>query len=86
MALRGLPEGEKTADWLERLISTGNGFREAEEKSLLIGELADQTIRILQRDGLTEAVCGDLEKHAYSVNDRISDGNIRNLHILYTVQ
>lgn len=85
-ALRGLPEGEKTADWLERLISTGNGFREAEEKSLLIGELADQTIRILQRDGLTEAVCGDLEKHAYSVNDRISDGNIRNLHILYTVQ
>ena len=33
----------------------------------------------------TQAVCGDLEKHAYSVNDRISDAQIRNLHILAAV-
>ena len=25
------------------------------------------------------------EMHAYSVNDRIKDGNIRNLHVLYAV-
>jgi hypothetical protein len=36
----------------------------------------------LQEQALTEAICGDLEKHAYSVNDRIRDAEIRNLHIL----
>ena len=35
--------------------------------------------------GLTEAVCGDLEKHAYSVNDGIKDGRIRNLSVLVCV-
>ena len=59
-ALRELPEGEKTAESFEWLISTGNSSREAEEKAFLIGELAEQTIRELQREGLTEAVCGDL--------------------------
>ena len=34
---------------------------------------------------LTEAICTDLEKHAYSVNDRIEDASIRNLHVLYAV-
>ena len=32
--------------------------------------------------GLTQANCGDLEKHAYSVNDGIADGDLRNAHIL----
>ena len=36
----------------------------------------------LQRQELTKAICGDLEKHAYSVNDGITDAQIRNLHIL----
>ena len=31
---------------------------------------------------LTEAICGDLEKHAYSVNDRIENAELRNAHIL----
>ena len=31
---------------------------------------------------LTKAICGDLEKHAYSVNDAIADPEIRNLHVL----
>ena len=35
--------------------------------------------------GLTKAICGDLEKHAYSVNDAIADGDIRNLHILSAI-
>ena len=34
---------------------------------------------------LTEAICGDLEKHAYSVNDGITDPEIRNMHILAAV-
>ena len=39
----------------------------------------------LTAQGLTKAICGDLEKHAYSVNDSIADGGIRNLHILAAV-
>ena len=39
----------------------------------------------LRERGMTKAVCGDLEKHAYSLNDSISDSNIRNLHILTAV-
>ena len=35
--------------------------------------------------GLTKAICGDLEKHAYSVNDRVSDANLRNLPVLAAV-
>ena len=34
---------------------------------------------------LTAANCGDLEKHAYSVNDRIADAGLRNMHILAAV-
>ena len=44
--------------------------------------IASDVIDRLQRGGLTAAVCGDLEKHAYSVNDRVKDGEIRNMHIL----
>lgn len=36
----------------------------------------------LQNQGLTDAVCGDLEKHAYSVNDRISSTQLRTMHIM----
>jgi hypothetical protein len=39
-------------------------------------------VNLLQAQNLTKAVCGDLEKHAYSVNDGIRNAEIRNLHIL----
>ena len=42
-------------------------------------------IDMLQGQDLTRAVCGDLEKHAYSVNDGITDGDIRNMNILACV-
>ena len=29
-----------------------------------------------------QVVCGDMEKHAYSVNDGIRDGGIRNLPMM----
>ena len=40
---------------------------------------------VTQEQGLTQAVCGDLEKHAYSVNDSIGDNGIRNMNILVCV-
>lgn len=57
----------------------------AGKKYVIIEEIASETISLLQEKQLTEAICGDLEKHAYSVNDRIADGTIRNLNILISV-
>ena len=45
-------------------------------------ELLDPDTPGVMDDGLTQANCGDLEKHAYSVNDGGADGALRNLHIL----
>ena len=57
----------------------------AGKKYVIIEEIASETISLLQEKQLTEAICGDLEKHAYSVNDRITDGTVRNLNILISV-
>ena len=46
---------------------------------------AMRTIFLLQDRELTDAICGDLEKHADSVNDRIADSTIRNMNILIAV-
>ena len=84
-ALRTLPGGEDLARTLEWLITTGNGEALCQDKYYAMEGIASQIIELLQEQGLTEAVCGDLEKHAYSVNDGITDGTVRNLHILCTV-
>ena len=57
----------------------------AQAKADLMEDLAGRIITALQDQALTQAVCGDLEKHAYSVNDAISDAQLRNAHILTAV-
>ena len=56
-----------------------------EEKADTVESVAAQVIDELCAQELTKAVCGDLEKHAYSVNDGIADAGVRNLHILAAV-
>lgn len=84
-ALKALPGGEELGRSLEWLLTTENSGTLAEEKYFCMEGIASDMINLLQEQGLTEAVCGDLEKHAYSVNDGIKDSNIRNLNILYCV-
>ena len=57
----------------------------AERKYDTIEQIASETVTRLRDRELTEAVCGDLEKHAYSVNDMIKDPTLRNMNILVTV-
>ena len=84
-SLRELPKLSILAELLEYLLITDNGGDMAEEKHNVIeGICSDVTDELMEQD-LTEAVCGDLEKHAYSVNDRIADPELRNLHILSAV-
>ena len=84
-ALKTLPDGEELGRSLEWLLTTDNSRPLAEDKYFCMEGIASDVIGLLQEQGLTEATCGDLEKHAYSVNDGIRDGNIRNLNILYCV-
>lgn len=84
-ALRALPELSLEAELMEYLLTTGNEEAEAREKYDVIEGIAADIIDELQEQDLTEAVCGDLGKHAYSVNDRVADAELRNLHILAAV-
>lgn len=81
-ALRDLPNGEFMADSLEFLISTDNSVDNANIKNEIINSVAEEIIGILKQKEITKATCNDLEKHAYSVNDFIKDGSLRNSHIL----
>lgn len=83
-ALRGLPLLSGLHDTLEFLMTTENNGDLAETKYYIIEDIASSVISVLQDQKLTEAVCGDLEKHAYSVNDAIKEPYIRNLNIFHT--
>ena len=84
-ALRTLPKLSLDAELMEYLLTTGNDGETAEEKATVIESIAADVIDELQTQELTSAICGDLEKHAYSVNDRIGDASLRNLHILAAI-
>ena len=81
-AMRRLPLLALEAEVLEYLLTTGNDASLAEEKYDVIEGICADVIDELNLQGLTQANCGDLEKHAYSVNDGIEDAGIRNLHVL----
>lgn len=84
-ALRDLPELAELAVPLERLLTTGNDFAPAKEKLEIIEQIAAAVIGALQAQSLTDASCADLERNAYSVNNRVRDNDLRNLHILTAV-
>lgn len=82
-ALRELdPEGV-FAGRLSLLLSGDNRDDvTVQAKADAIEGVAVLVIDKLQEQDLTKAICCDLEKHAYSVNDMVSDSTLRNLHIL----
>lgn len=85
-ALRELSGAENLSEKLSFLLCGDNRDEDiAEEKYNVIEEIAGETIEQLKDKNLTAATCGDLEKHAYSVNDRIGDNDIRNMNILVAV-
>ena len=81
-AMRALPRLALEAELLEYLITTDNDGQMAQDKYDVIEGIAADLIDELIEQRLSKATCGDLEKHAYSVNDGIADGFIRNMHIL----
>ena len=84
-ALRDLERLSGIYDSLEYLISSDNDNGKAATKAGMIEDIAALIIRELKADGLTDANCNELEKHAYSVNDHIQDGMIRNMGIFESI-
>ena len=84
-ALRSLPLLSELAEPLETLLTTDNSAVRSMEKAGSIEDVAAAVIGALMDQDLTLATCGDLEKHAYSVNDRVADPALRNAHILAAV-
>ena len=84
-ALRALPKLSEQAETLAWLLTTDNTPETAQAKLDAIEGVAAAVIDELIAQELTRANCGDLEKHAYSVNDRVSDAQLRNDHILSAV-
>ena len=72
-------------DDLEFLISSANDEKTAKEKKEIIEKISARIIEELSKNGLTKISSADLERHAYCVNDKVKDPEIRNLNILYAV-
>ena len=84
-ALRELERLSLLAELMEYLLTTGNEAETAEEKYNVMEGIAADIIEELMEQQLTGAICQDLEKHAYSVNDGIEDPALRNMHVLAAV-
>lgn len=88
-SFRALRQLDGMADFATQLafLLTGDNADEtvAEVKYDTIETVSSDVISLLQERDLTETICGDLEKHSYSVNDHILDSKIRNLHILAAI-
>ena len=70
---------------LEYLISSPNDEGCIEEKEKRIENICRSVTEVLRENNLTGYKGEELEGHAYAVNNKIADNNIRNLHILYGV-
>ena len=84
-AMRQLSRLSLLAELMEYLLTTDNDGDMAAAKREVMESIVRDIIRELQNQSLTGADCGSLETHAYSVNDRIGDADLRNLHILAAV-
>ncbi len=81
-AMRALPRLSLDAELLEYLITTHNDGQLAHDKLEVIEDVAADIIEELVAQGLSRAEGTDLERHAHAINDGITDGNLRNDHIL----
>lgn len=70
------------APLLERISTTPNDSECFSEKTEIINGISEVFCRELIFEGLSGAKDNNLEAHAYSILGRISDLNLRNMHIM----
>lgn len=81
-ALGGLKELSDLSTELEFLITSENDEKTSAVKTAVIESVCGEIAEYLISHEMTKATCHDLEKHAYSVNDRIVDPSLRNSNVL----
>lgn len=64
------------------MIESENGKNQVKDKLEIIENLSQGIIDEYKKLELSSATCNNLETHAYSINDKISDINLRTSHIL----
>lgn len=84
-ALADLKRFSSLSALITALLTSGNGEKEAKKKQDIIGQICKTVFSALREDTLSAYAGDTAEGHAYSVNDRIENAEIRNLHILYGV-
>lgn len=77
-----LPKLGSLGEALQALTELDNSDKNAKEKSAAIEEIGKIFIDTFCAEGLTKATCSDLEVHAYSILDGVTDANLRNMHIM----
>ena len=84
-ALRELPQLCELAPLFEALLTTDNSAGQVLSKAGQIETIAASVLAAVREQGLTKEPGADLERHAYAVNERVRDPELRNLHILAAV-
>ncbi len=84
-ALRELPRLSEIGASLEYLLSSGNSDDEIAIKKETVEHVCESVINELCAEWLSEKNGTAIEAYAYAVNNKISNAQIRNLHILYAI-
>ena len=84
-ALKNLEMLSHLHNELEYILSSPNDENETKRKTEMIEKICAEIIKELQRQELSTISHSALEAHAYSVNDKIKNPEIRNLNIMYAV-
>ncbi len=79
--LRNLPILSELEYALVGLTELGNSKKQASEKVEIIEDVSSMLINELREQGLSTATCNNLQTHAYSVMDKITNPEIRNMNI-----
>ncbi len=80
--MRTLPILGGLGESLSAITELDNSKANSETKLAVIEDISSLLIEEFTLQGLTEASCNDLEKHAYSILDRIKNSHLRNMHIM----
>lgn len=84
-ALKELPRLSELYEPLEYLISSDNLSFNAAKKQKAIEDICDAVVFELRTEGISDYSGSELEGHAYAVNSKILNLDIRNLHVLYAI-
>ena len=83
--MRELPKLSVIAEILEYLLTSGNDESEAVTKTGMIENVVSLITEELRAQDLSDEQGEELERHAYSINDRIEQNDIRNMDVFSAV-